>query len=209
MGSTEAGAYFIEVRNKDNWEYYRFRPSMGLELEWRTENLYELVFRRRPDLERWQQLFKVYPDIDEYPTKDLWAKHPSEPDLWRYAGRSDDLIILSNAYNVDASAMEADIQRSPNVKCALIGGQGKPHPFLIVELFDDVPLSRTNFDSKLNHLWPFIERANDQCPDGVKLAKGRIILTDAEKPFPRTAKATVARQPSFALYISEIDRLYE
>ena len=209
MGSTEAGAYFVQIRNDDDWEYYCFRPSMGVELEQRTEDLYELVFRRQPELERWQQLFKVYPDLEEFPTKDLWAKHPSKPDLWRYAGRTDDLIILSNGSNLDASAMEADVQKSPDVRTALIGGQGKPYPFLIIELFDDGLLSATEQESKLNQVWPFVEKANERCSNDVKLTKSVVTFTDAGKPFPRTAKDTVSRQPSFALYASEIDMIYD
>ena len=68
MGSTEAGAYFIQIRNDDDWEYYCFRPSIGVEFEPKTEQLYELVFRRKPELGRWQQVFQVYPNLDEFPT---------------------------------------------------------------------------------------------------------------------------------------------
>lgn len=43
---------------------------------------YELVFRRQKESERWQQSFHIYPDLVEYPTKDLWAKHPTREGLW-------------------------------------------------------------------------------------------------------------------------------
>lgn len=44
---------------------------MGVELEQRTGNLYDVVFNRKPELELWQQVFKVFPDLDRYPTRDL------------------------------------------------------------------------------------------------------------------------------------------
>ncbi|KAL9098557.1 MAG: hypothetical protein Q9187_009636, partial [Circinaria calcarea] len=51
MGTTEAGACFIQIRNDDDWDYYRFRPGMGVEFEQRTTDLYELVFVRKAELE--------------------------------------------------------------------------------------------------------------------------------------------------------------
>ena len=207
MGSTEAGGYFVQIRNDDDWEYYGFRSAMGVELEHRTQGLYELVFHRRPELERWQQLFKVYPDLDHFPTKDLWTKHPTKPNLWRYAGRTDDLIILSNGLNVEASAIESIVQQHPEIKTALVGGQGRPRPFLLVEMFDNT--SSEPDEEKLDDIWPYVVRANETCTDNIKLTKDLVILTDLRKPLPRTAKDTVSREPSFKLYASEIDKLYE
>lgn len=209
MGSTEAGSYFLQIRNKDDWEYYRFRPAMGVELEQRTKNLYELVFHRRPELERWQQVFKVFPDLDRYPTRDLWAKHPSEDNLWRYAGRLDDLIILTNGSILDASVVEAEIEKSPDVRVALIGGQGRAHPFLIIEPIDANLSSDTEKDLKLAQIWPYVEQGNDFCSDAVKLSRNLVLFMDSEKPFLHTAKGTIARQASFFLYETEISRLYE
>lgn len=82
MGSTEARAYFIRIQDQDDWEYYSFRPGMGLELQRVASDLYEAVFVRKAELERWQQVFRIYPDLDEFRTKGLLAKHPTKPDSW-------------------------------------------------------------------------------------------------------------------------------
>lgn len=209
MGSTEAGSYFLEIRNDDDWEYCRFRPSMGVELEQRTGNLYELVFQRKPEIERWQQIFKVFPDLDRYPTRDLWEKHPSKEDLWRCAGRVDDLVGLSSGWKLDAAFIEAEVAKSPDVRVALVGGHGRVRPFLIVELVDDHIALDVAKDEMLAKIWPYVERGNELCFDEVKLSKSLVTFTDAGKPFPRTAKGTVSRQSSFALYASEISKLYK
>lgn len=208
MGSTEAGAYFIKIRNEDDWDYYCFRPAMGVEFDARAGGLYELVFRRKPDLKRWQQLFHLYPMLDEYPTKDLWTKHPSRPDLWRYAGRADDLIIFSSGYDLRAADIEAKIQKHPGVRSALIGGEGRPRPFLIVELDRNTLMSKRDEGSKLDEIWPYVERAHDRCSGHVKLTRRLTMFTDPTKPLLRTAKDTVSRKASLELYSSEIDRLY-
>jgi hypothetical protein len=83
MGSTEAGAYFIRIiSQEEDWEYYFFRPGMGLELQHLTDDMYEAVFVRKPELERWQQVFRVYPELTEFHTKDVFVKHPTKPDSW-------------------------------------------------------------------------------------------------------------------------------
>lgn len=208
MGSTEAGAYFISVRNDDDWKYYGFRPSMGVEFEQRTPELFELVFRRKTELARWQQVFHLYPDLDVFPTKDLWAKHPSKPGLWRYMARTDDLIVLSHGEGLWASEMEADIQKHPSVRTALIGGQGQPHPFVIIELVDETAALGRDKASRLVDIWPAIARANEKCSDPVKLTKELVLFTHPDKPLTRTAKATVPKPSAFTLYSAEIENLY-
>ena len=208
MGSTEAGAYFIQVRNDDDWRYYCFRPAMGIQFKQRTEELYELVFRRQSEFARWQQLFQVYPNLDEFPTKDLWKKHPSKPDLWAYSGRTDDLVVLSHGEGLYASDMEIEIEKHPDVRVALIGGRGRPRPFLIIDLLGNALIAESEKESKLTDIWPYIVRANERCSDYVKLTRNLVIFTDAKRPLPRTAKDTVLRQPSFSLYLPEIEQLY-
>lgn len=208
MGSTEAGAYFLQIRNNSDWDYYSFRPAMGVEFKQRTEELYELVFQRKAELERWQQLFHVYPNLDRVPTKDLWAKHPSEPDLWRYAGRTDDLIILSHGEGLYASDMEVEIQSHPDVSAALIGGEGRPRPHLIVELIHDATVTENEKGSWLEKLWPVIETANERCSEYVKLSKDLIIFADPTKPLLRAVKGSILRRQSLTLYLEEIESLY-
>jgi acyl-coenzyme A synthetase/AMP-(fatty) acid ligase len=83
MGSTEAGAYFVRIIDRDlDWEYYSFRPGMGLKLQHVADGMYGAVFVRKEEVERWQQVFRVYPELDEFRTKDLFVRHPEKEDLW-------------------------------------------------------------------------------------------------------------------------------
>ena len=84
--------------------------------------------------------------------------------------------------------MEAEIQKHPDVRSALIGGQGRPHPFLIVDLIDNAALSESEKESKLTNIWPYVVIANERCSDYVKLTMSLVIFTDLERPLPRTAK---------------------
>jgi acyl-coenzyme A synthetase/AMP-(fatty) acid ligase len=209
MGTTEAGAYFLQIRNEDDWEYYRFRDSMGIEMVQRTDELYELVFKRRPELARWQQLFQLYPELNEYPTKDLWTRHPTRFDLWRYGGRADDLVNFTHGESLYATPLEATIQEHPNVQVAIVGGEGRSRPFVMIELAGGkVMTSEMEREAKLDDIWPYIERANERCADVVKIAREHVLFTDPEKPLPRTAKDTILRGAAISLYSSEIDVRY-
>lgn len=215
IGSTEAGAYFVKVRtddtNPDDWSYYSFRPGMGCVFEPRTTGLYELVFRRQPEYERWQQIFHVYPTLDEFPTKDLWAKHPTREGLWEYAGRTDDLVVLSHGGALYASKMEAKIDAHADIKASLIGGEGRKKPFLILELASSANAAAKGSEgpeSVVGTLWPAVEKANELCSEYVQLSKRLTMLTSPSKPFLRTAKDTVARRDSLNLYKDEISALY-
>lgn len=208
MGTTEAGGYFIKYRDDEDWDYITPRSSTGIEFEPRSDQLYELVFRRSKECERFQQIFAVYPGLDRFPTKDLWTKHPQKPGLWKYVGRTDDMIILSHGEDLHASKLEAVIQEQPEIRAALIGGDGRPKPFLILELTSSSELLTAQKTHKIEQLWPVVERANVLCSDYVKLTKGLTILADPAKPLVRTSKGTVMRQQSLALYKEEILALY-
>jgi hypothetical protein len=208
MGTTEGGAYFIEIRNEDDWEYYRFRDSMGIEMRQRTDDLYELVFKRQPHLSRWQQLFHLRPDLDEVATKDLWTRLPTRLDLWRYGGRADDLVNFTHAESLYATPLEAIIQEHGDVRTAIVGGEGRIRPFLIIEIADEAPLSSAGIEAKISAVWPYIEQANERCIEVVKIRKELVLFTDPAKPLPRTAKNTVLRASVFELYKEDIDRLY-
>ncbi|KAF2202541.1 putative AMP-binding enzyme [Delitschia confertaspora ATCC 74209] len=204
MGSTEAGAYFIKISDENDWEYYSFREAMGLEFRKRGGGLYEPVFVRKSEYERFQQIFKVYPELNEFPTKDLFAPHPSKPGFWKYIGRTDDMIVFSHGEDLFVSDIEAEIAECPGVSAVLVGGQGKPKPFLLIEWKEDDVDDKT----KLEQLWPYVERANKRCSDLVKMNPELVLFASSEKKLARTAKGTVARHESEKLYMEEIDRLY-
>ena len=58
----------------------------------------------------------------------------------------DDLIVLSHGKKIYTSRMEWLVQEHPLVRTALIGGHGRPRPFLLVELVENI--DETMFSSK-------------------------------------------------------------
>lgn len=204
MGSTEAGVYFLQIVGEKDWEYYTFRPSMGLELRRVTDGFYEPVFVRQPALQRWQPIFQVYPNLQEFPTKDLFSPHPTKANMWKYVGRTDDMITLSHGENLYTAGIEEVLATHPDIAAVLVGGQGKARPFVLIEWKEDMPdeLRRTD------RLLPILEKANEGCSELVKLRPALVLFTSPDRKLVRNAKGAVVRRESERAYAEEIERLY-
>lgn len=121
----------------------------------------------------------------------------------------DDLVILSHGEDLFASKIERVIESDARIKTALIGGEGQKRPFLILELVEGIVSSAGPAKPALvASIWPAIEKANELCSEYVRLSKELTILASASKSLIRTAKGTVARRDSLALYAEEIIMLY-
>lgn len=209
VGSSEAGPYFAAVHDHpDAWDYLVFQKHLGAKFEHRMNDLYELVFVRQPETGV-QQIFKVYPELDRFPTNDLWREHPVHKGLWKIIGRADDYIYLSHADGLHASSLEPEIEAHPGIKSALIGGHGRSAPVLIVEPFPEADLNTdSGRQALIISLQPYIDKVNSRCHECVQLSNERLIFACKEKPFVRTIKGSVARLQTLALYEDEISALF-
>lgn len=152
--------------------------------DWRrfseADNTYELVVRRnRPSR---QALFYTFPYLEEWSTKDLYRPHPTLPDRWMYCGRIDNVIVFSNGEKLNPVSMEEVIVGHPLLKGALVVGQGRFQPALLLEpasACDEAEAKRV-----IDKVWPLVEKANAEV-----VSHGRIVewlIRVASKTFLRT-----------------------
>lgn len=211
IGSTEAGGYFVELRNDvEDWEYITFQPKAGAIFEHRYAGLHELVFVRHPKDQSMQSIFLVHPDKDRFETKDLWTEHPDRKGLWKISGRTDDYVYLKCGEGLHASTLEPVIESHELVKAALIGGHGRASPVLLIELTDNAhvdPKDDTDRLAFIGSLEPYLTRASAPCHPAVRLSKDLILFAKPDKPFKRTIKDTIARAQTLKLYEKEIEDL--
>ncbi|KAI9871439.1 MAG: hypothetical protein M1830_002912 [Pleopsidium flavum] len=178
-------------------------------MEPRHGGTYELVLHQTDKPKDSSSIFHVYPHLKEYRTKDLWLKHSTNEDLWRYHGRTDDLIILSHGEDLDPIDMKAVIERHARVRSAIIAGEGRIRPFLLLEAAVDSPSSDEDREKMVEDIWPIVQKANGLCSEYVQLTRPLIIITSAEKPLKRLAKGSVDRRNSLGEYQLEIDAVYD
>ena len=95
LGTTEAGVMPHELPDPEDWQYMKLSPALGHEYRKVSENLYEHIISHKPELQLYQGVFGTFPDLQEWPMKDLYSKHPTKEGLWLYRGRADDVIVFS------------------------------------------------------------------------------------------------------------------
>ena len=212
-GSSEYGAW-PELREqgewpKKDWNCFRIHPALGVQFRPRGADLFELVLPRgNADNERLLTPFLHFPDLEEYPTNDLFAPHPTKPDFWYYRGRGDDIIVFLNGEKTNPITFEGQVSSHPEVSAALMVGSQRMEAALIIELAGGAQaLSPEERAQTLERIWPKIEEANLSCPAHARIDKMHVLFADV--PFLRAGKGTVQRKPTLQLYASKIDTLYE
>lgn len=146
------------------------------------------------------------PGVNPFYTKDLFTRHPTKPNLYKYYGRRDDILVLANGEKVNPIPLEHFVQADPSLKGVLLTGNGRTQPVLIVEPRD--ALDESGRAELLEKIWPRIQEANNHVAGPGRVAHGMVICATPEKPFARTAKNTIIRKLIQDEYQDDINRLY-
>ena len=211
MGSTEAGVLPLAVpESSADSAWLRIPPGLPeFHFVDRGEGMYELVYKRDPNArERLHSCWYSFPDADEYPSKDLYVKHPTREGLWKLVARTDDVIVLSNGEKVVGIPIEGALHESPNVEAAVVLGHGH---FQVAALVEPTPGAREKYSDEelLKRLKPQIDQAISLVPGHARLAADHVMFTKVDRPMHRTPKGTVVRKATLAMYEAEINQLYE
>ena len=203
-GSTEAFQVPQLSPSRDDWAYMEWNSCFKLEMQPSDDDAYELVLYSDASTESMSALYHNLPGTRKWRTKDLFKPHPSKPNLWRYYGRRDDIIVLSNGEKFNPVSMKLTIQAHPLLADALVVGSGRSQAVLLVE-----PKAPTSDPlSLVQSIWSSVEQANALVPAQGRILRFRIQVADVQKPFIRAGKGTVVRRLTKQSYQSEIDKLY-
>ena len=211
-GSTETGMWPSLHRSgrwpSEQWKFMRIHPSANMEFRHQEGDLYEAYIKRAENPDEEQPVFKVFPSLQEFSSGDLFSPEPSDPELWQYRGRTDDMQVFSTAEKFHPTAVENHIASHSDVQAALLVGTNRAQAALLLEAktatIDDPPERRSK---AVERLWPIIEDANAMCPTYAKVTKERILFVSPLKPMVRTAKGNVQRSKTVKLYQRELDEL--
>lgn len=195
---------------KSHWEYMEFHPITGPTLEQISphSDMYEVVTRKLPDPNlAWSQIvFDIFPDIDEWRSRDLLSrcKDPGFENLWKYEGRLDDIIVLSNALKVNPVHIEASLQGHRALKGAMVFGRGHTKCGLLLEPRE----SDITGDVLIDEIWPVLDSANSLVPEHARIERDFIVVGTSERPFERASKGTIVRSLTAKEYENEIEGVY-
>lgn len=213
MGSSEC-AMFPLIRPEgdfrfNEWSYISVHSVANGEFRHRFNDLYELVIVRAPENEKFQAIFTHFPQLQEYETRDLFAKHPSKEGLWRHQARIDDVIVFLNGEKTNPVTFEQEVSHHPEVKAALVVGQQRFEASLLVELIKETSSTNDEKLALIERIWPVVHDANTKCPAHARVSKSMILLADPKKPLLRAPKGTIQRQATLTMYEKELDELYQ
>jgi hypothetical protein len=195
-----------------DWDFFYWHPThSGIEMREYTPGLFELFLVRQPGLDTYYQgIFATFPDISEWSMSDLYERHPdpAKPFLYRYKGRKDDVIVLSNGEKVSPALMEATLNSSPLVRGAMVVGRGRFQPAVLLDLAVDPPRTARGRHELVDQLMPFIAEANAHAPAHGQLDRYHVLFADPQRPVQYLGQGKIQRLRTYALYEEDIDRLY-
>ncbi|TGO22161.1 hypothetical protein BPAE_0180g00040 [Botrytis paeoniae] len=224
-GSTETSPfpniYKSGERPAEDWKYQCTHPAAGLEYRVFSDDdqLYEAVIVRNSDPEFEQPVFKLYPDLKEYSTKDLFSPHPTKQVLWTYRGRTDDmiLVVVDNVATrpFNPQYMEHAVTNHHDVRHGVMVPAGKffnerfaMKTALLIDLKDGIDAAELGYKEKLiEEIRIIVNGINKKYREEAWVRKECIIIAEPQKPLPRNPKGSVQQARAMELYEKELESL--
>ena len=208
FGSAECGFLMSSHREYSNdkaWDY--LRSSTGgkfLRFEKRDENLLELVIQQG-----WPHIAKRNREDGSFATADLFMRHPSIPEAWRYHSRSDSQLTLITGKKFDPASLEDAIKVSSTlIEDVLIFGNGKPYAGML--LFRSRQASSMSDDEFVDQISPGIEKLNKKSQSHAKISRSMCVpMQYQQKPLQKSSKGTTIRTQAENTYSKQIAVAYD
>jgi thioester reductase-like protein len=172
------------------------------------DDIYEMfIVRRDPKEAMRQPLFYTFPDKTEWSTGDMYKKHPTKPNHWQYWGRTDNVIVFSTGEKLNPVTIEAAVTGHPAVKGALVVGQQRLQPALILEPHE-YPKDEATAKSLIDSVWPIVSDINKVTVAHGRIVRDMVVLADPSMPFSRSGKGSIQRMATVTAYKDFVDGLY-
>ncbi|KAG1723799.1 putative aminoadipate reductase [Suillus lakei] len=203
-GLTEMGQLMTSFRDfetdKDwNWPrakgpYMKTKVNEYLRFEPRGGDTYELFV-----LDGWPMKVMTNQPDGSYATKDLFIKHPTIPEAYKFIGRIDDTLVMVNGEKTNPVPMELTLRSSPYIADAVIFGAGRIQIGALI-----LP---TEILVKL--VAPIVAIANAEAPSHSQLATEALVFLPYGTVIPRADKGSILRPRVYKEFESVINEAYK
>lgn len=86
LGSTETSNLpELLPEYAEDINYHEYHPSLGFKFEDRGNGLNEMMIVKDEKLRQFQSVFYNFPELSEYPMKDLYTRHSTKENLWMHS----------------------------------------------------------------------------------------------------------------------------
>lgn len=141
-----------------------------------------------------------------YATKDLFYRHPEDPNKWKFATRQDDIIVLINGEKADPIPIEDSVAHNPHVSVAVAFGAERDSLGLIVIASDSA--AHLSAAEVLASIEPDLAAGNSRVPAYARISLEQVMVKPAGTPFPVTDKATVKRSLFLKQFAKDVEAHY-
>ena len=208
LNETEFECIFQLAIESDDWTYIASSSLSDIEFKHHSKEQYEMFVVRKEELKNQQSTFKLFLDLCEYDTRDLYVKHFTKSDLWLYRERCDDIIVFLNEEKINSVSMKNVISSHSKVCVVLTAEQDRFETALLIKSAVFLK-STSNVRAKLiEELWTIIQEVNRQQLAHSRIFKTHILFTTLEKLMLRANKETVQRRLTIDSYVLELNSLY-
>ncbi|KAJ0356303.1 hypothetical protein COL154_005506 [Colletotrichum chrysophilum] len=144
---------------------------------------------------------------NSFRTRDLFTRHPTQPDMWKYISRLDDRFTLINGEKVLPIPIEGRIRLEQIVKEAIVFGEQRDYPGVLIVKADSV--ADMPDEQFLEEIWPAVEAANAQAESFSRIPKELVVILPSDAEYPKTDKGTFIRVPFYRKFEKEIQAAYD
>ncbi|CAN9113724.1 unnamed protein product [Alternaria alternata] len=219
IGSTETGDQIgLRPADRSLWYTHDFVPENGHKMvPFDTEgsdNLHELILENAEDgrtnpfqLAFWNSGHRHLKRIE---TKELYrpVKDSDGRTRWAFSARKDDLTKLNWLAKFHAQSIESRILQHQEVQNAVVGGEGRPAPYVIVQVKEGA-LDEKSEAQLLDELYDsVIVGANKNDIDEIRIPRETVMAATREKPLKVNFKQVVQRRAIEQDYLEEIEQAY-
>jgi hypothetical protein len=143
---------------------------------------------------------------NSFHTKDLFIGHPTIPNAWKFVGRLDDRVTLTNGEKVLPLPIEGRIQQDPLVKEAVVFGIDRSVPGLL--LFKATAAAGLSNEEFLDRVWPAIEDANRNAEGFSQISRDMVAIIPENMDCPVTDKSSIKRAQVYRDFAEVIEDVY-
>ncbi|KAI5456098.1 hypothetical protein BGZ63DRAFT_95634 [Mariannaea sp. PMI_226] len=208
FGLTEVGHVgksILENGGDNSWAYIRPYDHLRAHISFQEvgDGLYESVYlKSHPAL----MVSNSNEPPGSYHSGDLFMPHRTIPDAWKFVARRDDRITLSNGEKFLPFSMESTIRGSPLIRDALIVGNNKPMPGLLV--FRTEKANGMIEEEFIDAIWTVVQDANGLADAFARITRETIVSFPAGVDYPKTDKHNIIRAACFSTFKSQIEDMY-
>ncbi|KAK6834999.1 hypothetical protein PG987_009693 [Apiospora arundinis] len=201
-GMTEVGHVGDSIYREpgdDSWDYVRPYPSLRPHMMFKLRgggrhvggggnDVYEAVYlKSHPAL----KMSNSDNPPGSFHSRDLWTPHPILPDAWKYVARDDDTVTLLSGEKILPLGIEGAIRESPFVRDALVVGNDRLTPGVLVFRAATGP-----------------DGGQPAWDEFARITRDMVVPVPADVSYPATDKNNIIRGAAYAQFQDYIDAMY-